>query len=236
MAEDEADPQRLPHGYNNLTRRIAGGRIEKRYESSYRCDRARVEAACLTALAGRVPVPVVIEVNPEVPMLVLAEEPGVHGQELIDAGRATEALGALGTALRSLHRLGPQAVPGLAGSGSVVVHGDFGPQNALVDPERREVTAILDWEFAHVGEPIEDLSWAEWIVRMHHPDAVEAIPALYSAYGEDPPWSARHAAMVRQCEYLIGYCDAKGSREGVAVWEERRDITVTWTAHGERQS
>ena len=41
MADDEADPERLPHGYNNLTRRIAGSRIEKRYESSDRRDRAR---------------------------------------------------------------------------------------------------------------------------------------------------------------------------------------------------
>jgi hypothetical protein len=26
------------------------------------------------------------------------------------------------------------------------------------------VTAVLDWEFAHLGQPVEDLAWAEWIV------------------------------------------------------------------------
>lgn len=228
MSDDEADPKRLPHGYNNLTRRLAGGRIEKRYESSDRFDRARTEAACLTALARRLPVPSVIDIDPETPLLVLAEEPGIHGQELIDAGRAPHVLGAAGAALRALHDISPKDVPGLVGSGSVVVHGDFGPQNVLVDPVRREVTAILDWEFAHLGEPVKDLAWAEWIVRMHHPDAVAAIPALYESYGEELPWTARQSAMSRQCEYLVDYCAAKGSRESVELWKRRTEITAAW--------
>lgn len=39
----------------------------------------------------------------------------------------------------------------------VLVHGDFRPANLLVDDGR--VTALLDWEFAHVGDPAEDLGW-----------------------------------------------------------------------------
>ena len=40
---------------------------------------------------------------------------------------------------------------------TVVVHGDFRPANVLV--EDGHVTALLDWEFAHLGDPAEDLGW-----------------------------------------------------------------------------
>ena len=36
-------------------------------------------------------------------------------------------------------------------------HGDAGPGNFLHDAGR--VTALLDWEFAHVGDPHDDLAW-----------------------------------------------------------------------------
>jgi aminoglycoside phosphotransferase (APT) family kinase protein len=39
----------------------------------------------------------------------------------------------------------------------VLVHGDFRIGNLLVTPE--ELVAVLDWEFAHIGDPREDLAW-----------------------------------------------------------------------------
>lgn len=39
----------------------------------------------------------------------------------------------------------------------VLVHGDFKPGNALVQDGR--ITAKLDWETAHLGDPLEDLGW-----------------------------------------------------------------------------
>jgi aminoglycoside phosphotransferase (APT) family kinase protein len=39
----------------------------------------------------------------------------------------------------------------------VVVHGDTGPGNFLFEAGR--VTAIIDWELAHLGDPMEDLAW-----------------------------------------------------------------------------
>ena len=36
-------------------------------------------------------------------------------------------------------------------------HGDFRIGNLAVD--RRGLVAVLDWEFAHVGDPIEDVAW-----------------------------------------------------------------------------
>ena len=40
-----------------------------------------------------------------------------------------------------------------------VVHGDFRLGNLMVDPHDGLV-AVLDWELAHLGDPVEDLAWA----------------------------------------------------------------------------
>ena len=39
-----------------------------------------------------------------------------------------------------------------------LVHGDFRSGNFLVDGDAR-LLAILDWEMAHIGDPMEDLAW-----------------------------------------------------------------------------
>lgn len=44
-----------------------------------------------------------------------------------------------------------------ARSGETVVHGDFRNGNLIVGP--RGVEAVLDWELAHRGDPLEDLGW-----------------------------------------------------------------------------
>ena len=40
-----------------------------------------------------------------------------------------------------------------------VVHGDYRTGNFLIDSEGN-IRAILDWEMAHLGDPLEDLGWA----------------------------------------------------------------------------
>ena len=80
-----------------------------------------------------------------------------------------------------------------------LVHGDYGPQNLLLDPESLEVVAVLDWEFAHDGDRVEDLAWAEWIVRLHHRDAVQYLPSLFEEYGQRPDWALRQAVMMQRC-------------------------------------
>lgn len=42
----------------------------------------------------------------------------------------------------------------------VLVHGDFRTGNYLFDGDTGEITAILDWELAHVGDYHEDLAWS----------------------------------------------------------------------------
>jgi aminoglycoside phosphotransferase (APT) family kinase protein len=54
-------------------------------------------------------------------------------------------------ALRWLERNRPD------GAHTTVVHGDFRTGNLIVDTAR--VVAVLDWELAHLGDPLEDLGW-----------------------------------------------------------------------------
>ncbi|MEQ9144854.1 MAG: phosphotransferase family protein [Parvibaculaceae bacterium] len=39
-----------------------------------------------------------------------------------------------------------------------LVHGDFRNGNIMFDPEKG-VAAVLDWELAHIGDPMEDMGW-----------------------------------------------------------------------------
>ena len=57
-------------------------------------------------------------------------------------------------AIRRLYRNPPPPAQKIS-----VVHGDYRSGNFLHDGEGR-VLAILDWEMAHLGDPLEDLGWA----------------------------------------------------------------------------
>ena len=220
--------ERLPHGYTNFTR-VVGGRVEKTYDGPRRWANSTRELACLVGLAGRLPVAAVVEKDLSVPRLKLSLLPGRHGQDLIAEGHASTVLRLTGQALVALQRVSPDTVGGLVGDGSVVVHGDFGPQNMLFDLNADRVTGVLDWESAHIGSPVEDLAWTEWIVRMHHPEAIEALDALFDAAQQRPPWAQRQAAMLQQIEDLIGYCESAGMDRAATDWRDRQRRTETWT-------
>lgn len=57
-------------------------------------------------------------------------------------------------ALAWLERNPPQSV-----QRTVLVQGDTGPGNFVVDAGR--VTALVDWEFAHIGDPMDDIAWLD---------------------------------------------------------------------------
>ncbi|HZE65781.1 MAG TPA: phosphotransferase family protein [Sporichthyaceae bacterium] len=73
----------------------------------------------------------------------------------------------------------------------VLVHGDFRPANVLVEGGR--VTALLDWELAHLGDPVDDLGWYTGAIyrREHFLDGwtVEDLLARYherTGFAPDP--------------------------------------------------
>jgi tRNA A-37 threonylcarbamoyl transferase component Bud32 len=209
--------RRLAHGYTNLSW-VENGQVVKEYDAVDGQERLRVEVAVLGRLADIVPVPKVLSVDLLRRRAVLTAMPGRHGQELIEEGFPSQVLAAAGRTLRHLQR----SMPGL-------VHGDYGPQNLLLDVAAWEVSAVLDWEFAHDGDPVDDLAWAEWIVRMHHPDAVGALFALFVGYGSRPPWKLRHGTMLRKCEALRELCRRRGQTEGAELWDRRHRATRAWT-------
>jgi aminoglycoside phosphotransferase (APT) family kinase protein len=58
---------------------------------------------------------------------------------------------------------------------TVLVHGDFKPGNALM--RGHEVGVVLDWETAHLGDPVEDLGWVTNPLRRRE----HQIPGAWTA-------------------------------------------------------
>lgn len=221
----------LPHGYTNRT--TGHGRVVmKTYRGVDAVDRCAREANVLSALAGQLPVPPVLGRSDT--SLRLGFMPGVHGQELLDAGLASEVLRACGRLLRRIHGIDAGLVPGddQFGKSGVLVHGDYGPNNLLLDAAANAVLAVLDWEWAHIGDPVEDVAWCEWIVRMHHPAHVAALSCFFECYGQRPAWSDRHQAMIAQTRALMAVCERQDpGGEGTRLWHERLRVTESWTEY-----
>ena len=59
----------------------------------------------------------------------------------------------LEAAIRELYRSPPQPAQQIS-----LVHGDYRNGNFLIKKDK--ITAILDWEMVHLGDPLEDLGWA----------------------------------------------------------------------------
>jgi aminoglycoside phosphotransferase len=220
----------MPHSYTNHTTRD-GHVVTKAYQGPDAAGRRALEAAVLRGLAGRLPVPSVIRDGNA--RLQLSFMPGVHGQDLIAAGRADQVLRACGLMLRRVHAIDVRLLgtATAADPGTVLIHGDYGPNNVLLDPDAQEVTAVLDWEWTHTGDPVEDLAWCEWIVRMHHPGDVRSLDAFFHGYGACPAWPTRQRAMLARCHQMLELCQRwQRDAESVPLWEERLATTESWTA------
>jgi len=114
-------------------------------DDDYAAVRPRLAEECGRILAGihRLPIDVLVG-DP-----VLDPLPGL--QATMDSfGTAHPAFE---LAFRWLDRYRP---PTSAGA-PCIVHGDFRTGNLLVTPDG--VSAVLDWEIVHLGDPLEDLGW-----------------------------------------------------------------------------
>ena len=67
---------------------------------------------------------------------------------------------------------------------TTLVHGDFKPGNLLLEDDR--VTAVLDWETAHLGDPHEDLGWVTNPLRARE----HQIPGSWEPADLFARWSA----------------------------------------------
>ncbi|HEX3390456.1 MAG TPA: aminoglycoside phosphotransferase family protein [Streptosporangiaceae bacterium] len=223
--------QPLRHGYTNRT--LGDGEtVVKCYQGPGTLVRSRRERAVLRALRGRVPVPQVLDSGDG--WVTMRFVGGIQGQDLLDLGRAPGVLRACGAMLRRIHQLDVAGIRdsawGPVVDGQVLVHGDYGPNNVLLDPASLEITAVLDWEWAHAGNPVEDLAWCEWIVRMHHPGQVSVLGEFFGAYGGTvPSWEARHAVMIQRCRSLLDFSgESDPGGPGEAQWVHRLAVTRAW--------
>lgn len=76
------------------------------------------------------------------------EQIALYKQRLDESGQSQPAFE---IAFRWLEQNRPEPQP------QCLVHGDFRLGNLIVGPEG--LRAVLDWELAHIGDPIEDLGW-----------------------------------------------------------------------------
>jgi hypothetical protein len=220
--------RRLPHGYTHDTR-SDGATVVKRYQGPYAEGRRSTERLVLSRLAGSV-VPVPQLIDAPAGALRMRHVAGVHGQDLIATGLAGPVLRSCGQTLRQLQGIEPATVLGSTpcGARAVLVHGDYGPNNMLFDPIAHTTTAVIDWEWAHAGEPVEDLAWCEWIIRMHHPEVADQLPELFDAYGERPDWAWRQDAMLAKCDQMLTLFRPASAATGRERWRRNVEITREW--------
>jgi aminoglycoside phosphotransferase (APT) family kinase protein len=94
----------------------------------------------------------------------------------------------------------------------VLVHGDYRIGNMLVTPEG--LNGVLDWEFAHLGDPAEDLTWGlvrDWrfgVDALHFggigpPDAVFAAYAAGGGQAPDPT-TVRYWEVLGNTRWALG--------------------------------
>ena len=93
-----------------------------------------------------------------------------------------------------------------------IVHGDYRTGNFLFDPQGK-IRAVLDWEMAHLGDPLEDLAWALdplWSADRDHPGGMltrdEAVGVWARASG------------LRADPAALAWWSIFASLKGLAIW------------------
>jgi hypothetical protein len=221
---ENSDGQPLRHGYTNLT--IAhGGLVTKTFQGGNAADRQERESIALRELSGLLPVAAIVDSTPGA--LRTQRVAGRHGQDLIDLGMGHAVMLSLGRLLCDVQAIVPSFYPEYQGR-SVLVHGDFGPNNVLLAEGGEDIVLLADWEWSTVGSPLTDLAWAEFIVRMHHPKHLDCLPALFEGYGTRPAWDERQAAMAERATALEDWVRSwKGTAAG-STWRRRSQAIAGW--------
>jgi aminoglycoside phosphotransferase (APT) family kinase protein len=99
------------------------------------------------------------------------------------------------------------------------VHSDLNPKNVLVDPRSLEVTALLDWEFAHAGSP-----WSELgnLLRFDRaPAFADAVLAAYRAFLPNTPGDVVERAHATDLYALVDLAARAGENPVADAAAER---------------
>jgi Ser/Thr protein kinase RdoA (MazF antagonist) len=205
--------------------RAAGDLVTKTYRGPDAIARQQREELAIRSVAGRLPVATIVDSRPGV--LVLHRVPGRHGQDRIDRGEAGAVMFGLGRLLRDVQAVSPRFLGEPHGAG-VLVHHDFGANNVLFAEHDDSIVLLADWEWSTAGSPVTDLAWAEFILRMHHPEHQDSLPALFDGYGTRPPWDERQAAMAHRATVLEAWVLSHRGPEAASTWARRQRCIQQW--------
>ncbi|GAA4917217.1 aminoglycoside phosphotransferase (APT) family kinase protein [Nonomuraea thailandensis] len=136
-----------------LMTRVPGETIPRKIlrDDAYAAARPRLARQCGQALAAihRMPLSALQPPAPPDERQAEPQDPLLQWREVLD--QLGEPHPVFELALRRLAATRPR------GRRHTVVHGDFRNGNLIVGPEG--IRAVLDWELAHAGDPLEDLGW-----------------------------------------------------------------------------
>ena len=112
-----------------------------------------------------------------------------------------------------------------------LVHSDLNPKNVLVDPGTLELTAVLDWEFAHAGHPWTDVGNVLRFER--HPAYVGAVLEAWTDLRGGSAAALLEGARAADLWALVDLA----SRAGANPVADRADVLLrTIAAEGDRHA
>ncbi len=174
--EHDPDEGNDEGGATLVTRHVAGETIARKIlrDDTYAAARGTLAAELGRALAR------VHRIRADQVSGLVEIDPTIAYRERLD--EIGEPHPAFELASQWLHEHRPSAPTSVG-----VVHGDYRLGNVIVDADGLQ--AVIDWELAHLGDPMEDLGWLcvpAWRFGSRLPAAgVGTREQLFAAYGEE---------------------------------------------------
>ncbi len=123
--------------------------------------------------------------------------------------------------------------------GATIVHGDYRFGNCIVDLDRREVVAVLDWELCTLGDPLADLGhmgiyWHDprhTLPITNDPTSVGGFPSFAELLTRYAEWTGRDVGNI---EYYRAFAAWRLAiiAEGVAARHLARHADDSAALHG----
>lgn len=121
----------------------------------------------------------------------------------------------------------------------VMTHGDYRTGNYLFDEDSAEITTVLDWELARIGDPVEDIAWVLMRIFGTFQDGVFRASDLYGREEFIRAYERATATMIDRrklhfYEVLSSYkCYVIVAASGVSVARAKhnhQDVLLTFLA------
>lgn len=209
----------------NHTRRDSAT-VLKSFVGAFAQRRFECELAALEYFKGKLPVPELVSKEADKLTLQTKFIPGIHAADVKGDDAMLDVQYACGQYLKTIHSSSVSGLSGrIIGTGSVVLHGDFSVRNILVSEADHKIVAILDWEKMRLGEPLRDLSWYEWILRLSCQVERRHLKSFYAGYGMDfPSWEVRRQGILVFLQSAVDDAVSRNDPPGVTYWMEQYAI------------